>query len=179
MREKRRFPAPEMYVRWIGELDPEKLKERGIRLLLVDFDNTLRESTDASSTHGSKAVLTKLKENGITPVILSNNFASHCRQYAESCGVDYRSFSMKPLPFTYREVMKTYGCTQQETAAIGDQLLTDMLGAYLAGVYRILSDPLSEKDNLSGTVSRWLEKRIMAGWKQTKNIQRGNYYDHL
>ena len=179
MAEKRRFAVPDMYVPGIRDLDPEKLKEKGIRLLLVDYDNTLMESTDAGKTHDSMKALERLRDSGIIPVILSNNFASHCHDYAVTCGVDYRSFSMKQLPFTYREVMKTYGCTPAETAAIGDQLLTDMLGAYLAGIYRILSDPLSEKDNLSGTVSRWMENRIFARWKQTRNIQRGNYYDHL
>ncbi|MBR4444954.1 MAG: YqeG family HAD IIIA-type phosphatase [Solobacterium sp.] len=179
MHKKRSFHEPEMYVRGIRDLDPKKLQEHGIRLLLVDFDNTLMESRNPVKTHGTRTALRRMKEYGITPVIMSNNFAYRCKEYAETCGVDYRAFSLKPLPHTYRSIMKQYGCRPEETAAIGDQILTDMLGAYLSGVIRILSDPLSEEDNLSGSVSRWVETRIFAYWKEKYHIQRGEYYDHL
>lgn len=171
--------VPDMYVAGIKSLDPERLKEKGIRLLILDYDNTLTESRDPYRTHGTEQAVCRLKDSGLICVIVSNNFRSHCEWYAKRCGVDYRSFSLKPLPHTYHGIMKMYGCRPEETAAIGDQLLTDMLGGYFTGITRILSDPLCGKDNVSGTVSRWIEKRIFRVLKRKYNIQRGEYYDHL
>ena len=46
-------------------------------------------------------------------------------------------------------------------AVIGDQLLTDVLGANRAGMYSILVKPINEKDILITKIKRPLEKKIM------------------
>ena len=54
-------------------------------------------------------------------------------------------------------------------AVIGDQLLTDVLGANRAGMYSILVKPINEKDILITKIKRPLEKKIMDKYLNKKS----------
>ena len=87
---------------------------------------------------------------GITVMILSNNRS--CKRVDTFCkplGISYVGHAGKPNPRGYREAMEKAGVTAEETAMLGDKLLTDVLGAKRSGVLALMVEPLG------GPVGAW------------------------
>ena len=64
----------------------------------------------------------------------------------------------KPKPGGFRRAMEQMGCTPEQTAIVGDQLFTDILGGRNAGVFTLLVEPI----RLAGNPGRYL--RYGAEW---------------
>lgn len=169
---------PDLYIENYGQLDIQKLKERGIRFLLCDVDNTLVAFDDPDSNHAVHRFIESLNAQGITVVLMSNNFAFRTEHFGKDLGVNrIYSFSCKPFPFTYWRAMKDFGMTRQETAILGDQLFTDILGGWCAGIYTILTHPIVDRERIDTKILRVFEK-IMYNYYEKKNImKRGNFDD--
>ena len=74
--------------------------------------------------------------------------------------VDWYYFALKPLPFVFLKVCNKFGYKSSECVVLGDQLLTDILGANLSKMYGIYSKQLQEKDTPITKVNRKVEKFI-------------------
>jgi predicted HAD superfamily phosphohydrolase YqeG len=57
--------------------------------------------------------------------------------------------------------MRLLDATPAETAVIGDQLFTDILGGNLLGLTTVLVVPLSQRDLPHTVLLRLIERRIM------------------
>ena len=129
--------------RSIFDIEPAALARRGIRLLLADLDNTL-------APYG---------EQGITLFVLSNNrHPERPRRFSQALGVPFLGHAGKPKPGGFRRAMEQMGCTPEQTAIVGDQLFTDILGGRNAGVFTLLVEPI----RLAGNPGRYL--RYGAEW---------------
>ena len=100
------------------------------------------------------------KEKGFKPVIFSNNTEKRVRMFIGDQDVDFWHFALKPLPFSYLGVCMKYGVLPSKTIVMGDQLLTDILGANLSGCYGIYCKQLQEKDTPMTSRNRKIEKLI-------------------
>lgn len=61
------------------------------------------------------------------------------------------------------------GYQKEQTALIGDQIFTDVLGANWAGIHAVLTRPISVVDDEWITrIKRGLEKRVIAGYLKKK-----------
>ena len=133
---------PQHYFENLSDIRPEWLREQGIRLLLADLDNTLsayRERTASPEVHSWKDALDRA---GITLFLFSNSRKpTRARTYAESLGVPYLNRAGKPGTRSFRRVMAQQGCTPEETAIVGDQIFTDVLGGNRSGVTTLLIRP--------------------------------------
>lgn len=169
---------PDYYVKSFQYLDINRLRARGIRLLLCDIDNTLVAFDDPDSNQAVRRFLQAVRSRGIEVALMSNNFKSRTSHFARDLGVEnVYSFSMKPLPVTFWRAMKDHGCQPHEVALIGDQLFTDILGGNLSGIYTILSAPIVERERLDTWMMRILE-RVVFRWYEKKNImKRGDFDD--
>lgn len=156
--------SPDLYYRSVPDIDLDELERRGTRALLMDLDNTLvlRNSVDASP-----AVRTWLEaalERGLKVCIVSNNWHERVQQAAESLGVPIVGKGTKPLPGAFKRALDVLGVRASETAVVGDQIFTDVLGGSLLGATTILVVPLAGGSDLPHTVVlRALERRILAG----------------
>ena len=75
-------------------------------------------------------------------MILSNNRSSHrVETFCRELGIPYVGHAQKPRTTGFHRAMEQAGATAAETAMIGDKLLTDMLGANLAGVLALMVEP--------------------------------------
>jgi HAD superfamily phosphatase (TIGR01668 family) len=61
--------------------------------------------------------------------------------------------------------------TSQETAVIGDQIFTDVLGGNRLGLYTILVTPISEKEFIWTRLMRKLE-RFVLNYLKKRNMLR-------
>ena len=122
---------------------PELLREKGVRLLLCDLDYTLAPKAVKTPPEGVQTWIDGLKAAGITVMILSNNRSGRrVDQFCRTLGIDYVGHAQKPSPKGLRRAMEKAGVTEQETAMLGDKLLTDVLAANLSGVTALMVEPV-------------------------------------
>lgn len=130
-------------VRAITDLGPQWFQERGIRLLLLDFDNTVVAYTTTEPTEELLAWLGQMREANISVMVVSNSRKS--RRVPEFCqrfGLPWIKRAGKPNPKGIRRAMEQQGFSPAETAMAGDQTFTDILGGNLAGVTTVLVYPI-------------------------------------
>lgn len=145
--------------RSIYDLDPAALARRGIRLLLADLDNTLVPYGVPEPDQPLRDWSAALAEAGVTLYVLSNNrHPQRPGRFSEALGVPYTGHAGKPKAASFFVAMERMGCTSAETAIVGDQIFTDILGGNRAGVTTLLVEPI----RLAGNPGRYL--RYAAEW---------------
>ena len=141
----------------IYDITGEALARRGIRLLLADLDNTLVPYGVPLPDERLRAWRDELKEHGVTLFILSNNrHESRPRIFAQALDVPYIGHAGKPKTPSFFAAMEQVGVTREQTAIIGDQIFTDVLGGNRAGVATILVRPI----RLAGNPGRYLRYAV-------------------
>lgn len=167
--------TPDYYIHSFAALRPSYIKEQGIKLLICDIDNTLVAHDEQLPDEPVIQFVEKMKKAGIQIVFISNNVEERVRRFAEFFKADYYSFALKPLPITYRKMLKKYDMQRKEVAMLGDQLLTDILGANLMGFHTILTAPRVTRDLSFTKVNRIVESVIFKLLKITKRLCKGEY----
>lgn len=145
----------------VTELTPERLKDHGIRALMVDLDDTLVASSSPRMGLAFRQWVRGLKEAGVAVLLLSNGKPERVRRWAQLLGVEGLSLVGKPFRFAFERGLKRLGTLPHETAMVGDQLFTDVLGANALGIKSILVTPLSNKGLPHTRLARKLERVIL------------------
>ena len=142
------------------ELDINKLKDRGFKAVFIDVDNTITAPTVGELTPEAMKFIEDIKDAGITPIIVSNNTKNRVKSFVKDYDVDFYHMALKPFPFIFWKICRKYNYKTNECVVLGDQLLTDILGANLSGCYGIYTKQLQEKDTPLTKINRKLEKLI-------------------
>jgi uncharacterized protein len=150
-----------MRIKMVTELTPQRLKSQGIRALMVDLDDTLVASNSERMTLTFRRWVLGLKEAGIAVMFLSNGKPKRVSRWAQLLGVEGLSLVGKPFRFAFERGLKRLGTLPSETAMVGDQLFTDVLGANALGIKTILVTPLSTKGLPHTRLARKLENIIL------------------
>jgi predicted HAD superfamily phosphohydrolase YqeG len=90
------------------------------------------------------------------------------RTFNEGLGLPGIHMALKPLPRGVRRAMAAMGTSSEETAIIGDQLLSDIWAGKNAKVTTILVKPISKKDYITVYAKRVIEKWILRGYFKEK-----------
>lgn len=167
--------APDYYIRTYRDLNLERLKQRNIKVLVCDIDNTLVAHDVKTADDDVKAFIQRVKDAGIKVVLVSNNVKERVDAFAKDLDVETYPFARKPLKGTYRKMLQDSGCAKQEIAVLGDQLLTDMLGANRMGFYTILSNPVAKKDLTCTKINRVFENMVYKLLKVQGKLIKGEY----
>ena len=134
--------VPDRLFETYEEITPEYLRQRGIRLLLCDLDYTLAPKYVPHPDDRVREWLRRMEEGGVQVMILSNNRSSRrVETFCRELGIPYVGHAQKPQTTGFHRAMEQAGVTAAETAMMGDKLLTDMLGANLAGVLALMVEP--------------------------------------
>lgn len=132
------------------EVTPSFLREQGIRLLLCDLDFTLAPKSVPEPDEAIFAWIDGMMAAGITVMILSNNRRSaRVERFCGRLGITYVGHAGKPSRRGFVEAMAKAQVSKQETAMLGDKLLTDVLGAQRSGVTALMVEPMG------GAVTPW------------------------
>ena len=136
-------PISHLMAQHAVDLRPGELCQMGIKLLLIDLDNTLSPyKKDLPSGEVIKWIAS-LKAEGIEPFILSNNRGDRPKVFADALGIGYIRGAKKPFTAALRSVLEKKGIRSSEAALVGDQIYTDVLCAKMAGITAILVQPIS------------------------------------
>ena len=94
----------------VTSLDPKKLKEKGITLVLADLDNTLVPYKVLEPSPEVAAWMTALKGEGIDLFLLSNSRKpGRAQKFAQQVGIPYQGHSGKPKKAGYLKAMERMG----------------------------------------------------------------------
>ncbi|MEG0176510.1 YqeG family HAD IIIA-type phosphatase [Anaerorhabdus sp.] len=168
---------PTMYIRNYQDLDLDSLVKKGIKVFVIDVDNTLISHEVSDLDSKAIAFIHEIQNHGMIPVIISNNVKKRVEEVARQGSCDYFSFALKPLKYKYKQLLKRYNCTPNEVITLGDQLITDVLGGNRMKFNTILQDPISKKDNTSGKVTRFIETKVFKHLEKQGKWRRNKYYD--
>ncbi|GEN51995.1 YqeG family HAD IIIA-type phosphatase [Halobacillus faecis] len=158
---------PDEHVPSVFDIDPDHLKEKGIKGVITDLDNTLVAWDEPDATEAIKGWFDKMSEHGIQVTIASNNNEARVKLFSEPLDTTFIHSARKPLSKAFKKAQKQMKLKKDEVAVIGDQLLTDVLGGNSAGFHTILVVPIVETDGFVTKFNRKIERRIL-NWMRRK-----------
>ena len=130
---------PKIIAPKLTDLSPELLRARKIRLLMLDFDNTIVPYTTNVPTPEMTAWLDDMNNlEGIQLCIVSNSHKDRVPRFCNERGLACITYARKPSGKGIRECLRKFGIPASEAALVGDQIYTDVLGANSAGLTSIL-----------------------------------------
>lgn len=154
--------TPEKYFSRVSQIDVEKdLLNIGLNHALLDIDNTIRSRSTHDVPKDVRNWIAKARDAGISFCLLSNNWHSDIHSFAEHMDLPIVAKAMKPLPIGFSAAMKKIGGNRTDSVVIGDQLMTDVLGAHLVGMKAFLVLPLAEVDLKHTLLLRNFERLIL------------------
>ena len=122
----------------LTDLRAEWLKEQDIRLLMLDFDNTVVPYTTNTPTAEMQAWLESMASSDIQLCVVSNSRKDRVKIFCEKYDIPCITHANKPFSKGIRECLEKFKVKPEECALVGDQIFTDTLGANCAGVRPIL-----------------------------------------
>jgi uncharacterized protein len=162
---------PDQHVKSIFDITPESLKQKGVKGIITDLDNTLVEWDRELATPKLIEWFDDMKNNEIQVTIVSNNNQIRVGAFSDPLGIPFIYRARKPLGFAFQKALKTMGLQKNEAVVIGDQLLTDVFGGNLSGFHTILVVPVAKTDGVFTRINRQIERRLLNWFRKKGMIQ--------
>ena len=147
-----KYYIPSMYLKDIYQIPVKTLKQKGVKALVFDLDNTIARTDE--KIPNSKVI-----------------------NYFETLKKDFTLFILsKPNTQNMKRLLKENNLNKEDIILIGDQYMTDMLLAKKLKLNTILVDPISNNEFKITSINRFLEKKILKKLKEEKLLEKGKYY---
>lgn len=163
---------PKMYKKDIYNINYNLLKEKGIKYLLIDIDNTIADSKMKYPTKETIDLFNHLQKDGFELILFSNALPLRANKFKKALNVECIPMSCKPNKRKYIKLMNSKNIKPNQIACIGDQLYTDIKGANKCNLYSILVDKISNNEHLITRLNRLKENKIYDNY-----LKRGEYYE--
>lgn len=157
-------------IKSIYDLDLEYLKNKSIKALVCDLDQTLCSAFCLYPEQRTFQLKDELESLGIKLVVLSNNFGRRVKSFCEPLKVDYLSFSLKAVPFKVKHYLKKLGLDVSDCIFVGDQMRTDGKLCKMLDARLILTRPLDGKDNFFTKFHRKKDEKLILKMKKKNQL---------
>jgi HAD superfamily phosphatase (TIGR01668 family) len=155
------YLRPTLFVRSIQEIPYEEYKKQGIKTLFFDLDNTVMSYDEKMISVNNIAFLEQLKKS-FTIVIVSNSGYSRVSHACNHASIAFIHSAKKPFKSGYKKALKKASAQINTSLFIGDQLMTDILGASRMQLISILVKPLKQRsDHIFTRINRTIERAIL------------------
>lgn len=171
--------CPDECVDAVLDVDLHELRQRGIRALILDVDNTLLSWESDEIPAEIFDWIAKAKKLGFRVCIASNGTKTRVRKIAEALAVPAISKAIKPRKRPFRRALKILDTPAQSTAVIGDQLFTDVLGGNRMDLYTILINPVSKTELRTTRMVRRVERRVLTRLRRKGRLCNGELEKRL
>ncbi|WP_445490533.1 YqeG family HAD IIIA-type phosphatase [Niallia sp. 03133] len=158
---------PDQHVKSIFDITPDLLKEKGVKGIITDLDNTLVEWDRPLATPKIIEWFEEMKRNKIKVTIVSNNKEVRVKAFSDPLNIPFIFAARKPMGRAFKKALLQMNLRKEETVVIGDQLLTDVLGGNSSGFHTILVVPVAQTDGFMTRINRRIERRIL-NWFRKK-----------
>lgn len=152
---------PRIYADNLLDIPLTQLREQNITAFIVDLDNTITEWNSNEISAEMEAWFGLIRAQGFKACILSNNGERRIKSVADRLGIPFIHRAAKPRRGAFRQAISVMGVTADQTAVIGDQIFTDILGGNRAGLYTILVQPLARREFVGTKINRLLELLVI------------------
>lgn len=156
---------PKIHINSPYELNVEVLKMNSIEGIIIDIDNTLVAWSEKFADQRVIELVDKLTNEGFKLCILSNGTKNRVSVFNKDLKLPAVHNAAKPSKAAFKKALKFLGTEPQNTAVIGDQIFTDILGGNRLGLFTILVVPQSSKEFLWTRFVRQIEKLILKKYK--------------
>ena len=129
---------PNLITEKLTDLTPEWLTSRNIRLLMLDFDNTIVPYTTNLPTGEVEAWIAMMRASSVRLCVVSNSKRDRVKRFCEAYGLPCITHARKPFSKGISECLNRFELSPSVCALVGDQIFTDTLGANCAGLTSIL-----------------------------------------
>ena len=132
----------------VYQIGGKALARQGITLLLADLDNTLAKYGQPEPDPALLAWKEDLAAAGVDLFLLSNSRKPRrAEHFARALGIPFLGHAGKPKSGGYLRAMEQMGRTSAQTAMVGDQIFTDLVGAKRTGVLALMVEPIQWAGN--------------------------------
>ena len=147
--------------RTLMDIGVEDIAATGVKVVAIDADNTSGVDGKPEPLPGAKAWVDQVKAAGYPVVLLSNAKTARAKLLADQLGTDVIGMAIKPNPIGYFRVCLRYHIRPSQLLMIGDQVITDVLGANLAGAKNFYVFPYAPEER---NVRTYAAKRKLEAW---------------
>lgn len=163
---------PTLQANSLDLISVEQLAQDGIRGLIIDLDNTMTPWNDVEVGPKVEAWFIKVKQAGIRACVVSNNSKrQRVAVVADQLDIPFVFGATKPRRRAFRAGMALIKTGQKDTAVIGDQLFTDILGGNRLGLYTILVTPINDREFIGTRFMRQVEKLLVWTMKHFASVK--------
>ena len=135
-------PIPRYSFRNLTDVSPEFLIKIGVKLLMLDLDNTVAAYSESSPSDSIVSWIARIKEHGVKLFIVSNSVRSgRVEAFSDALKIGFVLGASKPSPKIVTGTINEFGFRPGESALVGDQIYTDTLAANRAGAISIIVRP--------------------------------------
>ena len=161
---------PFAHAQSIYEVPVDFYLNNGVKLLLIDLDNTLDSYKLFEPTERALKQVEEIKKSGIVPIIVSNNRVKRVKRYADAAGVECIYSAHKPFSRRIKNFLKEKGVSATEVMLVGDQLMTDVLAARGAHIRVLLTEKIVKEDQWTTHINRLFDRPIRKHLKKKGKV---------
>lgn len=144
----------------IYNINYQNLKDKGITTLFFDLDNTLIPYDVSLLTDKVVNFLKELEKDFKVLIITNNN--NKRTKLAVGDNFLFLANAKKPFECGFKKGLELTNSNQSQVASIGDQLMTDVVGAKKMGFYSILVNPVDPKsEGIPTKINRFRERCLL------------------
>lgn len=166
---------PDMYKKDIFDINYNKLKILNKKFLFFDLDNTVISYQETIPSKRVIDLFNDLNKMGFKCVLFSNSHSKRLLKVKDILNIDVYYSSMKPLKKNYKKVLKKYD--KENCVFIGDQIMTDVLGAKRNDLFVIFVDKIGDREPIGTKFWRFFERIILKKYNKENIFKKGSYYD--
>lgn len=151
---------PGLCVDALGSIDLKTLKNKGIKGLIIDLDNTICPWNQNKVTNEADVFIKKALALDYKVCLISNASYNRTREIAQNYCIPFIAPALKPWKRSFMAALRRMELQNAAVAVIGDQIFTDIYGGNKAGCFTILVPPLDKKEFIWTRFMRKLEKHF-------------------
>ncbi len=153
--------TPRRCVDTLYDIDPAQLKAEGIKGIIFDLDNTIIPWDKEDMCPTIIDWLHLVVATGFKVALVSNNWNKRVKTIADQFQIPFVSRAYKPAKSGFHQALTALKLAPHETAVIGDQLLTDILGGNRMGMYTVWVKPLTAHEFIGTRLHRKVERIVV------------------
>ena len=155
--------VPNLFLDKFQDINFSDMRKLGIKGFIFDIDNTLVTYAQPLPTTEVRKWIELVKDEGFKIFILSNNSSARAKVFSNSLNIDFFSKAGKPKKKYFKAACRNMRVLPKETAVVGDQIFTDILGGNRMGMYTIFVKQISTEEGAFVKFKRKFERLLLKG----------------
>lgn len=157
---------PDLIVDKVQDIDLEILRNKNIKGLILDIDNTLVPSHVKDADENAVKWIEKIKGAGFKVCIVSNASRKRVIRFNEKLKLYAIHRASKPGTKAFMKAIRLMDIKERETAVVGDQIFTDVYGGNKLGMFTILTKPIHKSEFFFIKLKRIPEKFVLRHYRR-------------